>query len=263
MKQRDRRERAAQGDGQAIAELAKLTEIEAAERTPVCSICGGLGWVRRVVSLDAPDFGKALPCPACRASVPKLTYLRTRLPVKLRDADQDEDAKPPNATMEELAKKDMAMRAVLAWGVRSVDQKPWLVLVGSWGTGKSHAGARALIERARLGQLGTYIRAPDLLGNLRDSMGEGDYERLIEDYHQCSLLMVDDLGVESFTRWTDEAIYRILDHRYSEELDTIVASNVQPDALEARVADRLVDPTVAEVVRFAWPSYRSGERAAW
>jgi hypothetical protein len=30
-----------------------------------CLHCGGLRYVRRDVTIDHPDFGKAFPCPAC------------------------------------------------------------------------------------------------------------------------------------------------------------------------------------------------------
>lgn len=264
----DLREKAEAGDPTAAARLAGLQATEAAEAERVanaCPTCGPNtpGWVRAEVALDHPDFGKALPCPTCRKAVPKVDYLRTRLPKKLRNADQEDDRMPPGATPAQLAAKDVAMRTVMAWGASLEDDKPaWLVLVGPYGTGKSRAGARAMIERAKLGQLGAYVRVPDLLGRLRGGMGEGDYEDLIEGYRQCALLFVDDLGVENFTRWTDEALYRILDHRYSEELPTIIASNVSPDELEGRVSDRMRDPSVSEVVKFEWPSYRRSEKEA-
>lgn len=259
------REKARTGDTTAAASLATLEAAEAAEAERVASACPTCGpntpgWVRADVGLDHPDFGKAQPCPTCRKAVPKVDYLRTRLPKKLRHADTDPDRAPPEASSAHRRAKDVAMRTVMAWGASIEDRPAWLVLVGPYGTGKSRAGARAMIERAKLGQLGAYVRVPDLLGRLRGGMTEGAYEELIEGYRECPLLFVDDLGVENFTRWTDEALFRILDHRYSEELPTIIASNVSPTKLEGRVSDRMRDPSVSEVVKFEWPSYRRPEK---
>ena len=263
------REKADRGDGPAKRQLAKLAAIDAAEveaRENACPTCGWRtpGWVGTgVTDPDDPDHGKIVPCPTCQEPVPFVDQLRRRLPKRLRAADSMDDRKPPDATPAELDAKDVAMRAVMAWGSRTTPQLPWLVLVGDVGVGKTTAGVRALLERAKADldpQLGVYVRVPDLLGGVRDSIDDHLVEEMIERYSTVPLLMVDDIGVEKRTEWTNEVLYRVLDRRYSEEMDTILASNVEADELERRLADRMVDANVVTLVEFTWASYRSGER---
>lgn len=145
---------------------------------------------------------------------------------------------------------------------------PWLVLGGSLGWGKTHLGLAVLnwrIDHPDAGPPGKYVNCPDLLGALRAGIDGGDFEQTLTLYREVPLLMLDDLGAEYQRRrgdevsWADEQIYRVMDHRYREEMPTIVTINVPQGRIPARLRDRLRDKTTTTGFGLDLPSYRTGE----
>jgi DNA replication protein DnaC len=78
----------------------------------------------------------------------------------------------------------------------------------------------------------------------------------MEDARSCPVLLLDDLGSEKRSPWTDEQMYRLLNHRYNEGLPTVVASNVLLEELEPRIASRMQDSSLAQVVLLAGEDQR-------
>jgi DNA replication protein DnaC len=102
------------------------------------------------------------------------------------------------------------------------------------------------------GQTPLYVVVPDFLDYLRagydsDKLSESASRRM-EDARACPVLLLDDLGVEKRSPWTDEQMYRLLNHRYNEGLPTVIASNVSLDELEPRIASRMQDRSLAQLV---------------
>jgi DNA replication protein DnaC len=74
-----------------------------------------------------------------------------------------------------------------------------------------------------------------------------DLEAVFERHARADLLVLDDLGASKSTEWTEEINYRLVNHRYENELPTLFTSNVPPKeligVLGMRVASRLVEMT--------------------
>ena len=137
---------------------------------------------------------------------------------------------------------------------------PWLLLRGNRGTGKTHllaAVANALMSR---GETPLYVVVPDFLDYLREGYDAEKFNenasRRMRDARDCPVLLLDDLGVEKRTLWTDEQMYRLLNHRYNEGLPTVIASNVEMEELEPRIASRMQDSSLARMVVLAGEDQR-------
>ncbi len=78
----------------------------------------------------------------------------------------------------------------------------------------------------------------------------------MEDARNCPVLLLDDLGSEKRSPWTDEQLYRLLNHRYNEGLPTVNASNVLLNRLEPRIPSRMRDSSVSQVVLLAGADQR-------
>lgn len=131
-----------------------------------------------------------------------------------------------------------------AWFARGHDAEG-LYLTGPVGTGKTHAAWSALTawcvttrtvprmarhEAWRDGAGGAapnviFTRMTDLLDDLRP--GDGARQR-IRDCQNAALLVIDDLGAEKASEWTQERFYTVVDHRYANRLPLIVTSNLPP-----------------------------------
>lgn len=138
--------------------------------------------------------------------------------------------------------------------------KNGLLLVGGVGSGKtfmvSHV-ANSIVNYIMLHNIGKwnswseyenedllYASEPvifattsDMLDDLRKHPHEYAYER----YQKCSLLILDDLGVERSTDWSLEILFKIINYRYNEELPILITTNLTPEELKEHIGDRIFD----------------------
>jgi DNA replication protein DnaC len=75
------------------------------------------------------------------------------------------------------------------------------------------------------------------------------------------VLLLDDLGAEKETEWTQEQLYRVINHRYNEGLPTLIAGNVPLDEIEPRIASRIRDTRIGQVIVLTGPDYRTRPQA--
>lgn len=110
-------------------------------------------------------------------------------------------------------------------------------IFGKCGAGKTMLASIIANERAFLGRQSFFVNIPDLLEELRDTSAtkESNRFRLMERINSSSCLIIDDLGAEKPSDWTCETLFRIFNHRYNEQLQTIVTSNFSIDGLQRRL----------------------------
>lgn len=97
------------------------------------------------------------------------------------------------------------------------------------GSGKTHLAisiTNALIKMYDVESL--YISSVNLLNEVKKTFQEksenGTYE-LVNTFKRVPLLVIDDLGVENVTRWSEEMLTQILDERLGFKRPTIITSN--------------------------------------
>ena len=75
----------------------------------------------------------------------------------------------------------------------------------------------------------------DLLDDLRPG---DDARQRVRDCQNARLLVIDDVGAEKASEWTQERLYSVIDHRYANCLPLIVTSNLPPAKLAEQTGDR-------------------------
>lgn len=138
--------------------------------------------------------------------------------------------------------------------------KKGLLLVGGVGSGKtfmvSHV-ANSIVNYITLRETGDwnfwldiesedwlYVREPVVFSaasNMLDDLRKNPYPMTYARYQECSLLILDDLGVERVTEWSLEILFKIVDYRYNEELPILITTNCTPEELKEHVGDRIFD----------------------
>lgn len=116
-----------------------------------------------------------------------------------------------------------------------------LLLLGPTGRGKTwqaYGVLRALAESGAYCQW-RFTTAPDLFASLRPRSGV-DSEQVYESYAEVPLLIIDDLGAQKDSEWTEEYLGRLIDHRWKWELPTLITSNVPADKFGDRFGHRVV-----------------------
>lgn len=124
--------------------------------------------------------------------------------------------------------------------VPSVTTGPSLLLLGKTGTGKTHQayGAVRLLSGCGVRTSWVVTTGPDLYAALRPRHGI-DAETEFRKYRDARLLFVDDLGAAKPSEFTEEINFRLINHRYENELPTLMTSNVETKHMRDRLGDRV------------------------
>ncbi len=130
------------------------------------------------------------------------------------------------------------------------EPKGWLVLLGSYGCGKTHLAAAIANEQIARGQPVLFVVVPDLLDYLRSTYSPQSvvaYGERFQQVRDAPLLILDDLGTQSSTPWAQEKLFQIFNHRYNARLPTVITSNTELEAIDIRIRSRLADPDLVQI----------------
>lgn len=112
------------------------------------------------------------------------------------------------------------------------EQTKGLYIYGNYGSGKTYllgALANELAKR-NIGSLLIYF--PDLIRELRDSLGENRFTEIINELKTIPVLIIDDLGSENMTSFVrDEVLGPVLNYRMAENRPIFISSNLTPQQL--------------------------------
>lgn len=124
--------------------------------------------------------------------------------------------------------------------VPAVTSGPSLLLCGRVGRGKTHQAWGAIRALAVTGLRIAWVvtTAADMYAAIRPRTGV-DSETVFQHYARARLLVLDDVGASKSTEWTEEINYRLVNHRYENELPTLFTSNLTPKELAGMVGDRV------------------------
>ena len=127
----------------------------------------------------------------------------------------------------------------------------FLTFVGEPGRGKTHLilgiGWHWLENNYGLVK---YWQVESLLDDLRFGFSANteaqryNFDQLMNKVKQVPLLILDDLGLEQSTPWAKAKLDEIFDHRYINQLRTVVTTNFTLEHLEPRIASRLFEGVV-------------------
>lgn len=106
-----------------------------------------------------------------------------------------------------------------------------LLLIGSTGTGKTHlaaAIANALVAEGIPTMFGTFQTHLDEIRKEFDVSGQKQY---LDQIKGIPMLVIDDLGKENRTDWTQSILYNVVNYRYEHLLPIIFTSNLMATEL--------------------------------
>lgn len=120
-----------------------------------------------------------------------------------------------------------------------------LLFAGPPGLGKTHLSLSIADGVAHSGHLVMYASAPQLMSRLEAAKFKQTEDCLEyrEVIYGCELLVIDDLGAEMVTRYTQSEIYDLINSRLNTARSTIISTNLTMNEIEKlytnRVASRI------------------------
>jgi DNA replication protein DnaC len=228
---------------------------------PNCPICGGIGWLRQDLPIDHPDFGKIVPC-SCRTEEINKSA-RARL-FRMSSLDALKDLRFKNFEKRGRVglgqlQGDSLENAYKEAKKFAENREGWLLLMGRYGCGKTHLAAAIANYAIDAGVSTLFLTVPDLLDWLRYAYSGTalSFENRFEEIREIPLLVLDDFGTQNATAWAQEKIFQIMNHRYVNQLPTVVTSNMLINDFEGRIRSRLQDPSLVTMVKILAPDYRN------
>ena len=105
-----------------------------------------------------------------------------------------------------------------------------LLLIGPTGTGKTFLARCMGAEALKKNKSVLYVNVNEYLNSLKP-----DYEGEPLKYYAvvCDLFILDDLGTERITDYTNTEINYIIDKRLNDKKSTIITTNLMPDQIES------------------------------
>lgn len=122
-------------------------------------------------------------------------------------------------------------REALSFIEGELAKTPWVYFEGDVGTGKTYTAIKVLIE-AVINDFSAYFTTTiDMFSNLRPG-SLYDTETLMKHLKTVDVLILDDLGQEKNSEWTQEKIYSVINSRWQSGIPTIFTSNHEMARLE-------------------------------
>jgi len=227
---------------------------------PECELCHGVGYLRRDLPLDDPNFGKLEICPCRQESV------RDRIKARLFEFSNLDELQhltfeifqPTGRVGLGEQQQESIERAFNAAVAYANSLQGWLLIQGPFGCGKTHLAAAIANKAVMEGTPTLFLTVPDLLDMLRYSYSSQDtsFEQRFEQVRQAPLLILDDFGTQNATDWAREKLFQILNFRYINKLPMVITTNLAMQEIEGRIRSRLSDPDIAAHVFIQAPDYR-------
>ncbi len=203
------------------------------------------------IQIDAPDFRNPLLDSAV-SPISSLAHISDH-----RTFDKFSARKNESLPADEQKSLDGAFYAAQQFAERP---DGWLVLMGTYGTGKTHLAAAIGHYRAALGDDPIFAVVPDLLDHLRATFSPTStvsYDNVFSQIRTAPLLILDDLGTQNATPWAREKLFQVLNFRYETRLPTVITTTSSLDELDPRIRSRMLDERVCRLYKIIVPAYKT------
>lgn len=246
----------------------------------MCPHCDGAGYYKEAVPYGHPHFGVLFPC-ICKLHereqraaagqarrVSQLINIAGRFAAATFDSFAGDRAYPDKVSWYDLRHLDGRQRwyapdaqqrsiaaALETARAYAADPRGALLFQGPYGSGKTHlafAIAHALVEQRNATLAADSL--PALLQFIRDGFADNSAGQRLNDLKTVDLLILDDVGAERETDWTEEQVYQVINHRYVFGLLTLFTSNEPITHLPGRIGSRIAE--FAEMVSVIAYDYR-------
>lgn len=228
------------------------------EPSPVCPLCGDTGYHDGQMCTCLRQLLKEKAAAA-------VCHGLLSAPARFADLSMQyyEDTAPNGAGMSPRQRMRSIFAYCEAYAENFTTDSPSLLLRGATGTGKTHISLAIAATVAQNGFSVLYQPAGKLFGLLeREHFGKQD-GNMEEVALSCDLLVIDDLGTEFDTAFTNAMLYSIINTRLLDHLPILISTNLTQEGLQNRYGDQIVSRITGafEPLLFVGKDIRQQKRA--
>lgn len=111
-------------------------------------------------------------------------------------------------------------------------EKNGLILCGSYGTGKTHLAASIVNEATDQGISALFNTYIGHLEALKKEFNSDDERTYLDKMYGVELLVLDDVGKERTTEWTESVMFDVINNRYENMRPILITTNLNAKQLE-------------------------------
>ncbi len=257
--------RAVLGGGDVSGALQRLKERNLAQQEELSRLLSSCGLARDALephyacpSCEDTGYVDGVMCSCMKQELRREAYerLSSLSPLELSSfesfsLDYYSDV-PVRGELSPRRQMEAVLRYCRGYAARFSLSAPSLLMQGATGLGKTHLSLAIASEAIAAGYGVVYGSTPSLVSQLekerfrpqRDEAGESERHLI-----GCDLLILDDLGTEFSTSFSNAAIYNILNSRIMVGRPTIISTNLSAKELEQQYSERLVSRIMGNHVR--------------
>jgi DNA replication protein DnaC len=226
----------------------------------ICPICKGRGFLVYDVPPGDPNFNRTVPCRCteARLAAEHARELRSVSNLGALERMTFDDFLPDGVGLPEAVRRALRNAYELSLNYAR-EPNGWLVLLGGYGSGKTHLAAAIANYRISLGHSALFVVVPDLLDHLRSTYSptsDTGLDERMEMIRETPLLILDDLGAHNSTPWAQEKLFQIINYRYNARLATVITTNLRLEDIDPRISSRLADIDIGQLIEIQAPDYR-------
>lgn len=183
----------------------------------ICEKCGGTGWI-----LDRKK-NTVRRCGCAKTADKEYRLTKAGIPKRYSDCTLENFDAMENRTF------NKALKESTNFVKRYPAVKKGLLFMGPAGIGKTHLAVGILKELLKSkGADALFVDFQELLRKIVESYvpdSESTEYRLLEPVLNTELIILDDLGSKKATEWARDTIAYIINHRYNNNMMTIITTN--------------------------------------
>ncbi|WP_062047819.1 primosomal protein DnaI [Bacillus sp. JCM 19034] len=142
-------------------------------------------------------------------------------------------------TLDQDPNREEASRLALAFSLKANpgEDGQGLYFYGKFGVGKTYLMGAIANELKDRGISSFIVYTPDFFREMKQSIGDGTFQKKIDIVKKAPVLILDDIGAETISAWVrDDVLGVILQHRMLEKLPTLFTSNYDYEELERHLS---------------------------
>jgi DNA replication protein DnaC len=140
-----------------------------------------------------------------------------------------------------------------------IQEKHNIIILGASGAGKTYISCAIGIAACRNFFTAKYIRLPDLLNEFAVARGEGIYQKVMKQYKNVSLLILDEWLLTPLTNSEARDLLEIVEARHK-RASTIFSSQFSPAGWHGKIGEgTLADAILDRIVHDSYTIFIDGE----